>query len=91
MSCMNSSQYNGAYSLDFMEFVGIPQGFPVTINRYKLIKGYPNLATIVTRGSEGVKEHFCKCLLSSLCRRKTKLPNRVLASVHLKGPHFSEA
>ena len=45
---MNSSQYNGAYSLDFMEFPGIPLGFPVTINRY------PNLATTVARGSEGV-------------------------------------
>ena len=48
MSCMNSSQYNGAYSLDFMEFFGIPQGFPVTIHRYKGIFQFG-------RYSEGVK------------------------------------
>ena len=51
MSCRNSSQYNETFSLDFMGFHGIPQGFPVTKNRYK---GYPNLATIVARGSERV-------------------------------------
>ena len=55
MSCIHSSQYNGAYSLDFMEFPGIPLGFPVTIID---IKGYPNLATVVARGSEGVKWAF---------------------------------
>ena len=40
MSCRNSSQYNGAFSLDFMGFPGIPQGFPGTINRYKGISQF---------------------------------------------------
>ena len=52
ISCRNSSQYNGAFSLEFMGFPGISQGFPVTILG---IRGYPNLATIVARGSERVK------------------------------------
>ena len=37
---MSSSQYNGAFSLDSMGFSGIPQGFPVTINRYKGISQF---------------------------------------------------
>ena len=40
MSCRNSFQYNGAFSLDFMGFPGIPQGFPVTIDRYKEISQF---------------------------------------------------
>ena len=36
-----------------MEFHWIPLGFPVTINRYK---EYPNLATKVASGSEGIKK-----------------------------------
>ena len=52
MSCMNSSQYNGAYSSDFL-------GFPRdSLLLYIDIKGYPNLATIVARGSEGVKKRL---------------------------------
>ena len=47
MSCRNSSQYNGAFSFDFMGFLGIPQGFPVTINIYKGISPYTQVNNVV--------------------------------------------
>ena len=39
--------------MDFMGFPGIPQGFPVTINRHKGISQFGHY--IVARGSERVK------------------------------------
>ena len=53
MSCRNSSQYNGIFSIDFMGFPGIHQGFPVTINKYEGISQFGHYI-IVARGSERV-------------------------------------
>ena len=50
MGCRNSSQYNEAFSLDFMGFHGIPQGFPVTKNRYKGISQFGHYNIVGVKG-----------------------------------------